>query len=655
MRIEVWGELRVTPDGGPAIGPRHFPGVKPKQLLQVLVAERGHSVSKSRLADRLWADTLPQNYLATLETYVSVLRQTLEPGVRARDSVVLTERGGYRLDMASTTVDLDDFDLLVRSAGDLPPVAALSTFSKALALVRGQVLEDEPYSPWAEQVRTVYTHKHVQALVDVGRLALITGEAGLALSSAEKAVALDPLAESAYQILMAASYALWRQEDALRAFDRCRTLLADELGVDPMDETVALHLAILRHEDVASLSTRRAPQPITGRAPATVETDAPTGLLGRGGELAQLQKAVKHAVDGHLTVVLVVGDSGIGKTRLAEALASSVGIPVGSNRCSDLEVDLPYMALSLALRPLMQDLDSPMPVVSELLRRADLAQPFDQFARMRVMESLASTVEQHSPFLLLLDDAQWADADSIATLGYLRRRCPTAPVVVVLTCPRTALRQEALGKLAVDLRLDLGELSEQDVAPLGSGVFAATNGHPLFVADWLEARHRQLTEGYTPALRERVITRCWDLGPQAYRLLTVASLLDEPFSPAVLAELVGASDDVVEELDRLVDEQLLVAVGEGFRLRYGLVRRILAETFSAARRGHLLARSHAIANPPSSRYRRSTDERPDRRNDGQVQMLAPGPLPVAMVRRSDGNQLVGRGNPLASARGPSRG
>src|SRR3954470_8802134 len=109
MRLCVFGPLLIEADHG-TIGARDFPGAKPKQLLEILVAERNHVVSKARLGDLLWNDAMPQNYRATLESYVSVLRQTLQPGAKARESVIVTEHGGYRLDMRRATVDLDEFD-----------------------------------------------------------------------------------------------------------------------------------------------------------------------------------------------------------------------------------------------------------------------------------------------------------------------------------------------------------------------------------------------------------------------------------------------------------------------------------------------------------------------------------------------------------------
>ncbi len=123
------------------------------------------------------------------------------------------------------------------------------------------------------------------------------------------------------------------------------------------------------------------------------------------------------------------------------------------------------------------------------------------------------------------------------------------------------------------------------------------------MADWLQARELGLAEGFTPALRERVITRCWDLGPQAYRLVTVAAVLPAPVDPAILGQVVGASGDVTEDLDRLVDQRLLLADGDCYRLRNPLVRQILGETFSTARRSWLLARARDLAEGTPRRRR----------------------------------------------------
>jgi DNA-binding SARP family transcriptional activator len=642
VNISIFGPLQVI-CGDRVVGPRDFPGLKPKQLLEILVVERGHTVSKGRLVDLLWTERLPQNYLATLETYVSVLRQTLEPGVRPRDSHILTEHGGYRLDSSRVTVDLDEFDEKLREASVSDPVRALSLFESARKIPRGEPFEDEPYADWAVPAREAYTLRRVQALIDAGRLALLTGEANAAFNYAEEAVALNPLAEAAYQILMTAAYSTWRQEVALQAFDRCRRILADELGVDPLDETVALHMAILRHEDAASLRTRLAPLELAAPRPAIVEpastqpadtepastelastelastepaeatTVEPAGqqtrLVGRQVELRCLENAARTALNGQFSLLLVVGEPGMGKTTIADALAARLDVNTGFNRCSDLESKLPYAALSFALRPVLGPCSQDtIPLLGDLLRRNE-AQPFDELARLATMEGLALELLGTKPFLLVLDDAQWADDETIMTLSYLRRRIPTTPIAVVLTCSRLALRREALRNLQVDARIDLDLLSPQELAALEDPeVLTATSGHPAFVAAWLEARENHLAEAFTPAVRDRVVRRCWDLGPTAYRLLTVASALDQPVQPGQLASLVGASiDDIAGDLDDLVEQRVLTAQADGFRFRVAPERAILNETMSAVRRDLLRKRSRECE--PESHTRRFDDDR----------------------------------------------
>jgi DNA-binding SARP family transcriptional activator len=605
MRIDLFGQLRISTPGGD-LGPRDLPALKPKQLLELLVIERGHVVPKPRLAEFLWRDDLPQNYSATIETYVSVLRRTLEPDVSARKSLIVTEQGGYGLDTARIDVDLDEFDQLLAEAAGAEPLVALAGINRALKLVRGQVLADEPYADWAEAERRTYQPRVVQALIDGGRLSLLTGEATAALALAERAVALDPLAEAAYQVLMTASYSLWRQDDALRAFDRCRRLLAEELGIDPLDETVALQLAILRHEDVASLMPR-IPGRIEG-APALADRES-IGLLGRGDELKELEEAVRSAAAGHFTVALVTGEQGIGKTTLVEAMAAAAGLPVGSNRCSDLERNLPYLALALALRPILSEGTGGFPVLDDLLERVETDHSFDEVARVRAMERLATALDGHEPAIILLDDVHWADAETIRTLGYLRRRCATTPLLVVLTCERAGLKREELRTLRPDVRIDLDVLPPAALAELNDlDLYESTGGHPLFVGAWLAARRDQLTDVFPPEITERILTRCWDLGPQAYRLLTVASALDQPVAPGLLATLVGTDlAGIAEELDRLVEERLITFVGQTFIFRHPPIRHILCETLSPARRLLLRQQGSRLG---ETRTRRSTDVQP---------------------------------------------
>jgi DNA-binding SARP family transcriptional activator len=605
MRVEVLGPLRVRGTLG-ELGVRDFRGVKPKQILQLLAIERGHTVPKERLAELLWQDAMPRNHLATLETYVSVLRHALDAEATPRTSVVLTDRGGYRLDTERVQVDLDDFDRAVEVASRAEAHSALDALKRGLGLVRGQVLEDEPYADWARATREAYTQRQVSALTDAGRLSLLTGDAAGALALAERAVALHPLAEGGYQVLMTASYALWRQDEALEAFDRCRRLLADELGVDPLDETVALYLSILRHEDVAELLPR------TQRAGVGAPTSGRLPMLGRDRELQQLRSAATRAVAGTFTIALVTGATGVGKTRLVEALAAELEMPVAKNRCSDLESGFPYLALSLAVREELPDLAANgLPGLESLLQRAERGEPIDEYARLRVMESLAAALPGRPAFLLLLDDVQWADPETVTTLSYLQRRCPQAKVLVVLTCDQVAVASAPLRALRPDVRVDVGELEREEVEGLaGPELYAQAGGNPAYIASWLDARARGLEQAFTPELGERVVTACWDLGPATFRLLCTASALDQPtFSLGLLSHLLEASPgDVAEQLDRLFEKHLLGVCGSEFAFRSPAVRSVLRDTLSPARRGLLqqAAADYGLTGP----RRRASDRLP---------------------------------------------
>ena len=605
LTIGVFGPLRVD-TGTRTLGASDCQGNKPKQLLEILAIARGHGVSKEALADHLWGDSPPAKWLATLETYVSVLRRTIQPGVRAQDSLVVTERGGYRLSSEGVELDLTRFDELLRASSAAAPPQALQALDAALRLVRGVVLEDEPFSEWAVELRTAYLPRQVTALVSAGQLNLLGGDATSALVRAEQAIALNPLSEAAYQVQMLACYALWRQDEALAAYDRCRRLLGEELGVDPLDSTVALYLAILRHEDVASLLPRAAAEPATDIAPVArkrEQTPDHAGvLLSRDQELAQIRGVIDGARGGRFSVVLVTGDTGMGKTSLVDAATSLADLPMGSNRCSDLEQELPYLALAMALRSIPGSPDGGaggLPMLDGLLARSEPV--FDAFARMRVMEALATWLgQQKQPLLLLLDDVQWADEETLRTLGYLHRRCAAAPVVVLLTCDRPALSRPALRALNVDLRIDLDVLPASAVDD--DELYALTGGHPMFLAGWAAARARGLTEDFPPELCERVLMGCWDLGPQAFQLLNVCCALEFPATPRLLGSLVGIPvASVAEELDRLVYVGALIAADDAFTFRSPAVRAILRETLSPARRGVLQEQATAWLSFPRRR------------------------------------------------------
>lgn len=244
----MFGSLQVVL-AGQTWGPRDFGGVKPKQLLEILLLERGRLVSKDGLAERLWGAQLPEHVEASVETYVSVVRRRLG---EAR-GLIATEPRGYRVCVDGLSVDLDEFDRLVQSAASEIGLERRVELEEAIALVRDDLLADEPYAEWALAIRAQYRERLLQALVELAECCLQLGDTRAALEYVRRPLAADPLAERAYRVQMLANYARGDQAESLRAFARCREALAQELGVVPLPETLSLHAAIVRSEPAAAL------------------------------------------------------------------------------------------------------------------------------------------------------------------------------------------------------------------------------------------------------------------------------------------------------------------------------------------------------------------------------------------------------------------
>lgn len=595
LAIRLFGSLEIR-DGERVLGPADLGGVRPKQVLELLLAARGHHVSTARIADQLWGEEPPRDTAAAIQTFVSVLRRRLvEDRERAR-GLVVTEAEGYRFATQEVELDLDRFDELLEQSARQSTRAARRSLERALALVRGDVLEDEPYALWAQDLRSTYRGRVLGARVDAGEAALAELDYAGALAHAQAAASLDDFGEHAQRLQMVALYALGRQHEALETYRRFRARLDDELGLTPTDQTRAVEAAILRQEDVRALL----PRPIG-------EQSAVSGgalrLLGRTEELASLDHGVRAALDGSFAFVRLEGEAGFGKTRLLDEFAATiVGARVGRARCSALEQHLPYVPLAAALREAIgeESLERMhVPALRAVFPELTVDADADGRPEVETLEALVELVTAHAPLVLFLDDLHWADASTIAAIAYLRRRCSSVPAAVVAAvCREQGPPENPVHDLCSDTYVRLGPLSEADVAPLRiADLHAATGGNPRFVA---EAAAHVGAPAHESVFGEALIAECRAEGPLAYRALLTASLLDEPFEPEPLAAAIRVDPiELVEELERLCERRILRVDGPRFRFRYPLVRDVLAASLSPARKrllhAQLQGRGDALA------------------------------------------------------------
>ena len=579
--IRLFGPL-VIEDGARTLGPRDLGGARPKQVLEILLAARGHRVATDRLADLLWPRQQPRNTAGSLQTFVSALRRHLTHDRERARELVITEPGAYRFATGLVDFDLDRFDELVERSARQPTGVARRSLEQALALVRGEVFEDEPDAVWAQDLRGTYQGRVLGAHLDAADAALAELDYPDALAHANAAAALDRFSERAQRTAMLALYALGRQHEALQAYRRFRARIDGELGLEPTAQTRALQSAILRQEDVRALM----PRPIKQTHPDVGERSM--RLLGRAAELGTLERAARQALGGSFALLLIEAEAGLGKTRLIDELATSlVGVRVGRASCSELERHLPYVPLGTALRDALTGAElneKRRAALCKIVPELTPADPSAEFAEIDVLEALVSILAEYAPLVLFLDDLQWADRATVTALRYLRRRGEAIPAAVV-TAVRTedAAPEHFVRRLRPDTTVRLGPLTAAELAPLAvPDLHESTGGNPRFVAETVTSGSRG---ELLAALAETLLARCRAEGAASYRVLLAASTLEQAFDPEPLAALLRAdAAELTEELERLSERRILRVDGPRFRFRYDLVREALLTSLSPARR-----------------------------------------------------------------------
>ena len=577
--IRLFGSLEIE-DGDRRLGPGDLGGARPKQVLEILLAARGHRVPTDRIAELIWGERRPKDDAASIQTFVSVLRRHLVTDRDRARQLVVTEQEAYRFATDLVELDLDRFDQLVERSSREPTRQARRSLEQALALVRGEVLEDEPYALWAHDLRGSYQGRVLGARLEAADAALAERDFDAALTHSEAATTLDRFSERAHRTAMLALYALGRQHDALARYRTLRSLLAEELGLEPTPETRALEAAMLRQEDVHSLL----PRPITrteGRA-----AEPTVRLLGRRDELDVLHRAAQLALEGSFALVLIEGDAGLGKTRMLEEVGAFFGnVHVGGAECSQLEQHFPYVPLAAALRDSGVELNGErLPALGQILPVLALNRPARVYTEVEALETLVQVISGHAPVVLLLDDLHFADQATIAALAYLQHRMSGVPGGIVATVRTVyAPPDHPVRRLSPSTLVSLGPLSAEELEPLGiPRLYETTGGNPRFVTDAL-ANGKQLE--LSSSLTETLLAQLRGEGRRAYRILLAASLLTPPFEPELLATMLELDvAELTEQLERLCERRILRIEGNGFRFRYDLVRAVLYYSLSPARR-----------------------------------------------------------------------
>src|SRR3954470_6533325 len=514
LDFRILGPLEVSRDGRPVV----FGGRRPRALLCVLLLRANEVVSTDRLVEDLWAGAPPARARKALQVYVSRLRRALG------DGVLETSSPGYVLRVGDGELDLWRCE---RLSAEGTQALALGNASRAgvalrdaLGMWRGAALADVVYEPFAQAEVGRLEELRLRCLEDAIEAELALGRHAGLVAELEALTAVHRSRERLRGALMLALYRSGRQADALAAYRDGRRLLVDELGIEPGPELRSLESAILAQDPRLTWTARGT----NADAAIAVAGD----FVGRDRELTELVGAVREARRGCGSVLLLTGEAGIGKTRLAEeaaARARANGARVVCGHCWEAGGAPPYWPWLQCLRALARARD-PAALIAQLGDAAtDIAAIVPEFrelwhgaprppadgpegARFRLFESVAALLRNASaaePLVLVLEDLQAADSSSLLLLQFVARELADARVVIIATRRDTADRAVAaafagtlteLSRTGRFRHLALGGLERADVARLvqtaggdagGGGlvseIYGRTDGHPLFVGE----------------------------------------------------------------------------------------------------------------------------------------------------------------------------
>jgi DNA-binding SARP family transcriptional activator len=599
-----------------------LPTRKAQALLAYLSLRPGQRHQRDKLAALLWGDRGDAQARDGLRHALAALRKVFSGA-----APVVLEVDGPSLALTASAVEVDvaTFERLLAEGTPEALEQAADLYRGDLLL--GFTLDEALFEEWLIAQRERLREMALEAMARV--LAHQTRAAGpeRAIQTAVRLLALDPLQEAVHRALMRLYSRQGRRGAALKQYQACVAVLQRELGTEPEAETRRLYQELLRRPPDVMTAIETPPR--SGGRPTPAPPDLPsidTPLFGREPELGRLRGLLEEACRGHGHVVTLLGEAGIGKSRLAGALATEAivrGSQVAIGRCHESDSVLSFGPWVDALRSSQLSADGESLAALHPQRRAELTRLFPEAsetglppagdAALPLFESVAALIEHvaaRQPLVLVLEDLHWADEISLRLLAFVSRRVPAWRVLVVATArddeladasmARRTLQQIAHlpGTTPVTLpalsRSDTGQLvraltrggeGEPALAGVEARVWAMSEGNPFVAVETLRALDQPTGLALPTSVRELVVRRLDRLGPHSQHLVAVAAVLGRRFDFGLLRSA-GRLDEMATAgaVEEMVRHRVLQAVGDRLDFVHDRIRDVADGRLLAPRR-----------------------------------------------------------------------
>jgi DNA-binding SARP family transcriptional activator len=580
-----------------------------QSLLAYLVLHHNAVHLRQHVAFLFWPDSSEAQARTNLRQTLHGLRHALPSAdaFLAADHQTLRWRadGLCAVDVAEFERALDEAKQMANGGNGL---GLRETLERAVELYQGDLLPG-CYDDWIRTERERLRRRLLEALGRLVQVLEMQGDYDTAILYAERIITCDPLDEAGYRTLMRLDLLTGNRAAAQQTFQQCVTVLRRELGLEPSMATREAAARIMEE------ATRPPPAGHGGASTSVAAVDASAPLIGRPREWDRLRDVWHRASNGQPELVLVTGEAGIGKSRLAEELVLWVGqqgFVTAKTRSYPAEGQLSLAPVAdwlrgPGLRPHLACLDplwlgEVARIVPELLNEFPGLPnygPISEFGqRQRFFQALALAVlAAPPPLLLLIDDLHWCDQETFEWLHFLLRFDPAAHLLLLGTlrseelAPRQPLRTQllALRDAAPTHEIALQPLDAAETARLAEavghnrlGVDAAlrlyheTEGNPLFVVETVRAGPEALPARDTtvdnspgsslpagskplpPRVHATIAHRLAQLSPRAFALTTLAAAIGREFRLDVLCRAGNlAEEDAVQALDELWHRRLV--------------------------------------------------------------------------------------------------